>query len=49
MANNIIIEPENSRVLAKQNWKSLKLRDVNLHKGTIVREINIQKAVDMQI
>jgi hypothetical protein len=49
MANNVIIEPESNQVIAKQNWDALKLRKINLCKGEIIREINIENAIDSTV
>ena len=41
LAYNIILEPNNNQVIAKQNWRALKERNVNLDDGSFIREINL--------
>lgn len=42
----VIHEPASNQVIAKQNWRALKERNVNLEDSTVTGEINFQSAQD---
>ena len=44
LAQIIIQEPNDNQVIAKQNWRALKERNVNLDDCTIVEDINLSSA-----
>lgn len=44
-----INEPNNNQVIAKQNWRALKERNVSLDDSSIVREINLKNAEDLPV
>lgn len=46
LAQMVIHEPEGNQVIAKQNWRALKERNVNLEDTTVTGEINFQSAQD---
>ena len=46
LAQMVIHEPASNQVIAKQNWRALKERNVNLEDSTVTGEINFQSAQD---